>query len=54
MYYVWFFLFCLSCLLVVSCTVKRDVDVSSRGVGVFHYVDTISVNRNTTVKFPKE
>ena len=39
---------------VVSCSVKRSVGVDSNGIGVFHYVDTIRVNRSTTLDYPKK
>ena len=39
---------------LVSCSVKKSLDVQSRGVGVFHYTDTIVTNGNTSILFPYE
>lgn len=39
---------------LVSCSVNKSLDVRSRGVGVFHYTDTIVTNGSTSILFPYE
>lgn len=37
---------------LASCSVKKSLDFRSRGVGVFHYTDTVQTFGNTSILFP--
>lgn len=39
---------------ISSCSSSRDVTITSRGVGIFNYTDTIQTERYTTIKYPRE